>query len=61
MKDWILSPQNEELRNVPNVSQVGGLRATQTSTLRGKYFVEIILVLSIKLDFAKGELQNLGY
>ena len=29
--------------------------ATQTSTLRRQYFVEIILVLSIKLDFAKGE------
>ena len=61
MKDWILSPQNEELRNTPNVSQVGDLGATQTSTLRGQYFVEIILVLSIKLDFAKGELRNLGY
>lgn len=43
------------------MSQVGDLGATQTSTLRGQYFVEIILVLSIKLDFAKGELLNLGY
>lgn len=47
--------------NAPNVSKIGDWGATQASALRGKYFVEIILVLSMKLSFARPDLLNLGY